>query len=460
MKLLPFIFTFFFILSLSEAKAQNGEPQELITIIEAPNDRDIFAPLENLNDSLYLTLETAYQNNPQARAARAELKVVQEQLDQAQAGFKPTVTANADITHTDTESEGTLFFTDDGGNTSKTGSLNVNQPLYRGGRTIADIQQAKNTIDAQRLSLSAIEQNILYQAAEAYMNVLRDEAVLALNTNNQELVAREKEQAENGFTVGELTRTDVSQAEARLAASQADVISARGDVKRSRAVYQQIVNAPPPNDMAYPATIIDVPDNLDEALSIAETNNRNVLQAKFIQKAAVSNVNSSIGSMLPEVSAVGSLSKSYVPNDFVDEQRQATIGVQASIPLYQAGTNLSRVREARKTVNQRAIEISVALEAARQQTISNWETLKAAEAEVKARQSQIEASRIAREGVQYEAELGQRTTLDALDANQELLDAKVSLIKAKRDEVVARFALAETLGLLVPQKLGFSSITP
>jgi outer membrane protein len=111
-------------------------------------------------------------------------------------------------------------------------------------------------------------------------------------------------------------------------------------------------------------------------------------------------------------------------------------------------------------VNQRAIEISVALEAARQQTISNWETLKAAEAEVKARQSQIEASRIAREGVQYEAELGQRTTLDALDANQELLDAKVSLIKAKRDEVVARFALAETLGLLVPQKLGFSSITP
>lgn len=440
--------------------AQEGEPQNLITIVEAADDEAIFAPLENLNDTLFTALETAYQNNPRARAARAELGVIEEQLDQAQAGFKPTITANADVTHVDTETEGTSFITNDGGNTSKSASLDLSQPLYRGGRTYADINQAQNTIKAQGLYVSAIEQEVLYQAAEAYMNVLRDEAVLALNINNRELVAREKEQAENGFLVGELTRTDVSQAQARLAASEAEVITARGDVKRSRAVYQKIINAPPPKDMAYPKTVIDVPSDLEEVISIAATNNRAILQSRFIKEAAFYNVDSRIGAMLPEVKAIGRLDKTYDPSDFIDEQRQAAIGIQATMPLYQAGTNLSRVREARKTANQRIIEITVAKEAARQEAIANWESLEAAKAEVLARQSQIEAARIAREGVQYEAELGQRTTLDALDANQELLDAQVSLITARRNEVVARFALAETLGLLVPQKLGFSSITP
>ena len=149
-----------------------------------------------------------------------------------------------------------------------------------------------------------------------------------------------------------------------------------------------------------------------------------------------------------------------VPNDFLDEQQQLTAGINASIPLYEAGATRSRLRQAKKTANQRYLEILNAQNMTRQEVISLWNSLRAAEAEIKARQTQVEAARIAREGVHYETELGERTILDTLDSNQELLDAQVNLVIAKRNEVVGRFALARSLGLLVPQKLGFNTINP
>jgi TolC family type I secretion outer membrane protein len=440
--------------------AQEEKNDSPIFIVTAADDDHIFAPLNNTNDSLYDVLALAYANNPTARAARAELLVVLEQLPQAQAGFKPTITAEADVTHTDTETKGQSFISSDGSNLSKSTSLNLNQPLFRGGRTYAGISAVKNIITAQELTLSATEQAVLYDAAVSYMNVLQDGAILKLNSQNRDLVARQKEQAENRFSVGELTRTDVSQAAARLAEADADVITANGGLKRSLAVYRQIIGSPPPRDMAYPKTILQLPATLEEALSLADSNNRDVLISKFVKAAAKDDVRNRYGVFLPEVSAIGRLNKNYDASDFIDEQRQTSIGITASIPLYKAGTNLSKVREAKKTENQRAIQIIEAQEKARQETISNWESLQTAQAEVKARETQIEASRIAREGVHYELKFGERTTLDALDANQELLNAQVKLITARRDEVVAQFALARSLGVLVPQRLGFSSITP
>lgn len=440
----------------SLAFAQGGD---VVTIIEMPDDSKVFDALNNKNDNLYVALEAAYNNNPTVRAARAELLAVEEQLDLAKAGFRPNITADADVTYVDTETEGTSFILSDGGNTSKNAALNLNQPLYRGGQTLAEVNGARNIIAAQEFNLSGVEQSVLYNATVAYMNVLQNESILALNFNNRDLVTKEREQAQNRFTVGELTRTDVSQAEARLANADAQVITARGNLIRSRAVYGQIVGAPPPKSFAYPLTILELPLSLEEALSVADTNNRTVLQSKFIKQAAEYDVDSSRGAMLPLVSAVGRAAKSYNPSDFIDEQSQLSFGISASVPLYQAGTNLARVRQAQKTVNQRAIQIIEARELARQETIDAWESLETAQANVGAREAQIKAARIAREGVHYEAKVGERTTLDALDANQELLDARVALISAKRNEVVARFALARSLGLLVPQKLGFTSIT-
>ncbi len=422
--------------------------------------RPIFDDINRSNDILYEALSIAYKNNPTLRAARAELLAVKEQLDQAEAGFKPTITADADITYTDVEEKGSSPISSDGGNTSKSAALNMSQPIFRGGSTFANVSEAKNLITAQGLLLSATEQKILYDAVTAYMNVLRDKAILGLNENNRLLVSKELEQAQNRFTVGELTRTDVAQSEARLAAAEAEVIKAHGNYKSAIAVYRQIVGAPPSIDMGYPVKIFDLPETLPDSLSLAETNNRQVLQAKFINAAAEDKVDSVFGELLPQISAVGRLDKSYDQSDFIDEQRQSSIGLSASIPLYKAGSTRSRVREAKKRANQRYLQILEAQDQAKQETISNWESLKAAQAERKARNSQVQAALIANEGVHYEEEFGERTTLDALDSNQELLNAQVSLVTARRNEVVARFALGQSLGLLVPQNLGFSTINP
>lgn len=420
----------------------------------------IFEQLNQTHDGLYDALALAYQNNPTLRAARAELLVVEEQLAQAESGFKPTVTADADITHTDTDTEGTSFVISDGTNTSKSASLNVEQPIFSGGSTVADVRKAKNTISAQQLSLSAVEQGVLYDVAVAYMDLLQSTAVLSLNKNNRDLVDRELNRARAGFAVGELTRTDVSQAEARLADAEATVITAEGDLRSASAIYNQLVGVPASGDLAYPETDLFLPETLGEALLYAQSNNREVLQAKFVNAAAEDDVDKVFGDFLPTIKALGSVVKTYDPSDFIEEQRQTSVGLSASIPLYKAGSTQSRLRESKRRANQRYLQILEAVDKAEQQTVSNWETLKASKAEIKARQTQIEAARIANEGVHYEVEFGERTVLEALDANQELLDAQVNLVKAKRNEVVAEFALARTLGLLVPQKLGFSTINP
>ena len=431
-----------------------------VSVMADEHTTSFFNHLNESNNTLYEAISMAYENNPTARAARAELLAVEEQLEQAKSGYRPTISADGDITHTDTDTQGQSFITSDGANTSKSGALNLSQPLFRGGTTAADISGARNSITAQSLSLSATEQNIIYEAATAYMDVLQTKAILELNEKNYNLVSKELEQAQNRFTVGEVTRTDVSQSEARLAAANANIITAKASFKSAIAVYRRIIGSPPPIDMAYPEKLFDLPDNLDEAISISQTNNREVLQAKFINAAAEDNVDSVFGELMPQVTAKGSLNKSYDPSDFIEEQRQTSIGIMASIPLYQAGSTRSRIREAKKRANQRYIQILEAQNRAKQETISNWEELEAAKAETVAREAQINAARIAQEGVHYETEFGERTTLDALDANQELLDAQVGLVTAKRNEIVARFALGRSLGLLVPQNFGFSSITP
>ena len=162
--------------------------------------------------------------------------------------------------------------------------------------------------------------------------------------------------------------------------------------------------------------------------------------------------------MLPEFSLTGGLSKSYDPQPgTLDETRESTVGVSASIPLYQAGSVRSRVRQAKQTANQRFIQIMEARRRVRAETISSWENLAAAKAEIISRRAQVEASAMAQEGVRYESDFGERTILDALDADQEYLDAQVGLVSARRNEIVARFSLAAVLGRLTPEILEFSS---
>lgn len=413
---------------------------------------------ENIN--LFDALQQAYENNSALHAARMEYKATQQELPLAQSGLKPMITGDADITYSNTQTEGQSFISSDGGNTAKSAALNLNQPLFRGGTTRADIRGAKNIITAQSLALSGAEQKVLYDAAVAFMDVMQNNAIVDLNEQNFDLVSRELEQAQAGFQVGELTRTDVSQAQSRLALAKANLISAKADLEKVKAVYRRVVGQEFIGKPNYPEKTIFLPETMEEAVSMAQTNNRDVLRAQFVTAAANDNIDSVKGELLPQISAQSGIGRVYDQSDFIKEQDQFTLSLNASIPLYQAGATRTRMRQAKIIANQRALEVIDAQQSAKEEAIRHWEDLKSAEAEIKARLSQVEAARVAQEGVQYEAEVGERTVLDKLNANQEMLNAEVDLVKARRDEIVSQFALAQGLGLLVPQKLGFSSINP
>ncbi len=406
--------------------------------------------------SLQRSLEWTYQNNPTLQAARAQLRAIQEQLPQAYAGWKPTVLGEASITNTDIDGSN---FGGATGSTAKDVVLSLNQPIYRGGTTFANVKGARAVIQAQLASLSKVEQDVLLDAATAYMNVLRDQALLDLSQNNYDVIDKQREATQDRFDVGELTKTDVSQAEARLAGAQSDIINARGNLKTSKAIFQQIIGFMP-GALEKPNIELVDPLDLETAIIQGEETSPDVLTSFYLHQASENDIDSVFGELLPEVSFSSSWNRTRDPAPgLIDEQTTKAIGITATIPLYQAGSVRSRVREAKYTSNQRLLQITETKREVRQRIISAWEDLQAARAEIDSRKAQVDAAAIAREGVHSEAELGSRTILDALDADQELLDAKVALVTAQRNKTVAEFGLLAVLGFLTPEKLQFETPT-
>ncbi len=400
-------------------------------------------------------LKITYSSNPSILAARSEYKAVQERLPQALSGWRPTVLAGASVVSVDMDSDPASAYD---GTTSRDYELTFTQPLYRGGKTVAETDAAWYLINAQGAVLQGAEQNVLLQAASAYMGVVRARAILDLQRGNQELIARQLEATRARFQVGELTRTDVSQAEARLANAQSAVISATGALKSAQASFEQVTGLPP-EGLAHPKLELYLPDNLEEAITIAEKNSPEVVASEYAYEASRKGVRSLYGDLLPQIGLSGSWNKTSDPSPgMLDETTTRIIGVSATIPLYQAGAASSRIREAKHLANRRLMDISTVRRTARENAIGNWEELMAARAGINSRKAQVEAAAIAREGVREEAEVGARTILDVLDADQEYLDSEVALVTAKTNEILAAFALARSLGLLTPENLGFPEV--
>ncbi len=406
------------------------------------------APLQD-QISLSQALRLAYLNNPALKSGRSDLQATQEELPQAKAGWKPIVTADADVTNNDSDSGDS-----DENNTSKSASLTLTQPVYRGGRTVAQTASARAAIAARSQLLRAQEQDIFENAVIAYMDVLRDEALLDLQRQNSDLQSRQLKATSDRFEVGELTKTDVSQSEARVAEAEANVIDAQGNLNSSRAVFEQVIGVPA-GRLAPPDIRPDVPGTLADVTRQAEEASPLVLAASYTHNASEEDIKTILGELLPQVGFFASAGRTYDPPSGGDDRNDRAIGLEASIPLYEAGAVRSRVRQAKHNANSRYLDILDTKRQVREAAIRNWEDLQAARAQIMSRTAQVEASRIAQEGVRQEAEFGARSVLDALDADQELLDAQVALVVARRDEVAAQFSLLATLGLLTPQTLGF-----
>jgi outer membrane protein len=410
------------------------------------------------------TLILAYHNNPQLGAQRAATRAVDENVPSALSGYRPRVTGNASLTevyletitsnppgspHTHTKTEGNVLVPSTG--------LTVTQNLFNGFQTGNRTRQAEAQVFAARETLRSTEQAVLLNAATAYMNVLRDAAILELQRSNVNVLEVTLRQTQDRFNAGEVTRTDVAQAESSLAAGRSQVALAESNLATSRAQYQQVVGVPAPARLA-PASPVDrlSPRTLAGAIGRSRTEHPAITTAAYNVDIAVFQVKIAEGALSPTLNAVGQTQKSWGSTASLNvvESLSASIAAQLSVPLYQGGIEYAAIRQAKETLGQRRLDFDTARDQVRSAVQQAWGQLEAAKAQILATQAQVAASEIALNGVREEARVGQRTTLDVLNAQQVLVNARVALVTAQRDRVVASYTLLATVGSLSPQILG------
>jgi outer membrane protein len=403
--------------------------------------------------SLDEALAATYVGNPELQAARASLRATDEQVPQALAGWRPTVTVSGSYGRQISEQNTSTAIDREIGTNPKNMTFTVSQPLFRGFRTVNATDGAENTIKAARGSLTATEQTVLLSAVSAYMDVLRDMSVLELNVNNEQVLRRQLDATTDRFEVGEITRTDVSQAEARYAGSVASRIAAESNLQTTRATFEQIVGVPPEN-LQWPSDVTGLPTTLEDTVQLAESQQPSLVAAEYTARAAVDNVREVRGELLPTVSLEASSTQNWEASNHDSYNNVQSVVATVSVPLYQAGSVYSRLRAAKSTAGQRRLEVDLAQQQVRASGVQSWESLQSARAQIDSLTSQVDSSRIALEGVQREAQVGSRTVLDVLDAEQELLDAQVNLVLARRNERVASFQLLSAVGMLTAEGLG------
>lgn len=406
-------------------------------------------------DSLDEALVSAYTGNPTLLAARAELRGVNEQVPQELSNYRPSafVDAQAGVERNDTEPSTRSTETTNPWEVL----LDVEQPLYRGGRTVAGVARAEADVQAQRARLQSVEQDVLLSAVAAYMDVWRDEAVLQLNINNEKVLARQLEATQDRFDVGELTRTDVAQSESRLARATAERIGSEGDLTASEAVYQEVIGTPPELAALEPPTsVAGLPGMQDEVVRAAIDSNPDVISARFDESSAEHQIAVSRGQLLPEAFLTGEArhSENFGSSD---QETDLVRGLfEVSVPLYQQGLVSSQVRQSKQTAAQRKREVEEAARSAERFAIDAWAVLETARAQSESFRAEVRSNEIALEGVRQENAVGARTILDILDAEQEFLDSQVSLVRARRDEIVAGYAVLAAMGRLTARDLGLA----
>jgi outer membrane protein len=400
-------------------------------------------------------LVQSYANNPQLNAQRAATRSADENVPLANSGYLPKASASGNLGfgHSDVTAPG-------GGSTSTEGvprgvGLTVTQTLFDGYRTPNSIRQAESNVLGSRETLRNIEQSVLQSAAQAYMDVLRDTAVLDLRASNIKVLEEQLRQTQDRFKVGEVTRTDVAQAEAGLAGSRADYFTAQSNLQNSIASFRQVVGLQPTRlEPASPVTR-GLPPTLENAIAISQVEHPSVQAALHQVDAAQLQVKVSEGALYPTVGVNASLSQQYdfqnVPgaNSFV-----GTVTGSVNIPIYQGGAEYATIRQAKENLGQARLAADYTRENVRAAVISAWGLLESSKATVQADQASVNASEIALNGVREEARVGQRTTLDVLNAQQTLLNARVALVGAQRDRVVASYAILATVGRLSTTTLG------
>jgi outer membrane protein len=444
-------------------------------------------------ESLADALRSAYAENPTLDAERARQRGTDELVPAAKSGWRPTIVARATGQRQWQDEKARLFedvaanpgippvipaqparvdrtVTDSRTDTTDVGiSIQLSQPIFRGFQTVEGIASAESTVKAGRQQLLSVEQSVLYNAVLAYLSVVKDRQILAIRQQNVKNLQKQANGAQSRFEVGEVTKTDVAQARARVSNAQGEVAVAKSNLESSAAAYEAIIGHRPGQKMSY-AKLGQIPKSLTAALSKANEVNPSILAAAWVFDASQHDVKVAFGRLLPEVSFSASASTNFT-NQRLDSEsvganenergqrnktrsNAASVALTMTVPIYQGGSEYAAVRQAKETANQRSIQIIQATRSVRQQVSAAWNLLVSSKQSIIAAKAQVSAANLALDGIEQEYLVGSRTTIDVLNAQQELLNARVGLINAEYAQVLANYQLQQAIGKLTYKHLG------
>jgi len=428
------------------------------------------ASAETLADAIAL----AYQNNPTLQAQRAAQRALDENYVQARTGWRPTLSLSGGWSYSETAIPGAVVVASAGGLIDRNGDgipdgagrshasttragLTFSQPLWTGGRVAAAVNAANADVLAGRENLRRVEAQVLTSVIQAYSDTRRDQEALRIRQENVNVLTRQLQESNARFDVGEVTRTDVAQSQARLSQAQALLQSAVAQLAITRASYATLVGQNPGELAPEPSLAYLLPTDPDEAYKTAEQFNPQLRAQQFTEQASRARVSGARAERMPTVSAQANLEfRNQNPEDVWERDfytRGSSVGVNVSVPLFSGGLTSSRIRQAVERNNVDRITIETVRRNVLQGVTTSWSQLIAARANISSSDEQVRASRIAAEGTRQEQQVGLRTTIDVLNAEQELRQAELNAVTSRRDEYVAAANVLALMGRLEGRNL-------
>ncbi|MCB5945965.1 TolC family outer membrane protein [Acidocella sp. KAb 2-4] len=411
----------------------------------------------NPPSTLTAALAEAYNNNATLQEQRAALRQTDEQVPAALSGWRPTVQISSsisrvsgtqwtqltpDISRSTAESRNTL-----------TSSATVDQPIYRGGKTLASVREAKNQVFAARAQLLATEQSVFTNVVNAYVTVITDKQLLALQESNEQVLQQQLQDTQTQFNVGEITMTSVAQAQASLAQAKEQVEVAKGNLEIARENFRQLVGDYPADDMAPPQPLLLPVNNKDAAAKLAVVNNPSVTAAEFTDAANKDAVDVAFAALMPQVDVQATAFNQQGSSGIGVKTSGGQVTAQLTVPLYQGGSEYAAIRQARAKEQQSFAAILDAQRTAYAQATQAWEALTSTRAAIVSTNAAIKADAIALDGTEREELVGTRTTLDVLNAQQLLLNAQVQQVQNIAQLVNNSYSVASAMGRLTAKDL-------
>ena len=417
----------------------------------------VFASQVNA-ETINSALAAAYNNNPELNAQRAATRAVDESVAIAKSGYRPTINGNANIGLSRTKSNSSLSSSLTGGNVTNLApgqfGVVISQTLWDSLLTYNSVEAARAAVGASQEALRNSEQNLLFNGASAYLDVLRDRSILAFRRKSLEFLNEQVRSEQARFDVGEATRTDVAQARASRAAAQAQVSLALANVRSSEAIYEQIIGHKPSNLRPVKGVSALLPKSVQSGLAIAETEHPAIKSTEYLVDQASYNVRSAESSLLPSVNLQGSATRSFDQSSTSSVSENLSVTATLTVPIYQGGRQAATIRQNKETLGQRQIEVDQSVNSVRANVVSSYSQHEGARASLVANQEQLRAAQLALEGAVEERKVGQRTTLDVLDTQTQVINAQIALSNSTRDLKVAGYAILSAIGRLDASRLG------